>query len=73
MRIRDYIMNKEERALLVHCLSVAATTFDDQARALRTAAFSDDTFTKQAADARALADRLENADYLKVGREVPPR
>ena len=71
MRTRAYTMNREERALLVHCLRVAATTFDDNAQ-IETVAFRD-RLLKQAADARALADRLAAAAYLHVGREVLPK
>jgi hypothetical protein len=63
-------MTREERAQLLHCLRVAATTFDDNAQ-IETVAFRD-RLLKQAADARALANRLENAGYIKVGREVVP-
>ena len=63
-------MTREERAQLLHCLRVAATTFDDNAQ-IETVAFRD-RLLKQAADARALANLLENAGYIKVGREVVP-
>jgi hypothetical protein len=62
-------MNREERATLVHCLRVAATSLDDNAR---TAETFRDRLWQQAADARALADRLEAAEYVRVGREVTP-
>jgi len=64
-------MNQMERGNLVHCLRVAATTFDDNAQ-IETVAFRD-RLLKQAADARALADRLETAAYIHVGREVLPK
>jgi len=70
VRTRDFTMTREERAQLLHCLRVAATTFDDNAQ-IETVAFRD-RLLKQAADARALANRLENAGYIKVGREVVP-
>jgi len=71
VRTRDYTMTREERAQLVHCLRVAATTFDDNAQ-IETVAFRD-RLLKQAADARALADRLAAAAYIHVGREVLPK
>ena len=71
MRTRDFTMTREERAQLLHCLRVAATTFDDNAQ-IETVAFRD-RLLKQAADARALADRLEAAAYIHIGREVTSR
>jgi hypothetical protein len=62
-------MNREERSQLLHCLRVAATTFDDNAR-IETVPFRD-RLLQQAADARRLADRLEAAAYIHVGRETP--
>jgi hypothetical protein len=62
-------MNQMERGNLVHYLRVAATALDDNAR---TAETFRDRLWQQAADARALADRLEVAAYIHVGGEVTP-
>jgi hypothetical protein len=67
VKARDYVMNQMERGNLVHYLRVAATGFDDAAR---TENPFRDRLLQQAADARALADRLEAASYVHVGAEV---
>jgi hypothetical protein len=69
-RTRDYALNKNERAMLVHYLRVAAARFDDDAQAGRADAAWRESMIKHSAEARALAARIENATYVRVGREV---
>ena len=59
-----------DRAALVHSLRVAATHFDDDAARATTAGMAEiaGNLTRQAAEARAIADRLEDATYVRVGR-----
>ena len=62
-------MTQTERATLVHDLRVAAGTFDDdavRAAELRLSAVVQ-ICQRQAAKAREIADRLEDADYIRVG------
>ena len=77
MRTRDYTLNKTERARLIHYLRVAATKFDDDAKLLTGpsavvtgAMVIGVEFRRQAAEAREIADRLEDADYIRVGHAV---
>lgn len=77
MRTRDYTLNKTERARLIHYLRVAATKFDDDAKLLTGpgavvtgAMVIGVEFQRQAAEAREIADRLEDADYIRVGHAV---
>ena len=72
MRTRDYTLNKTERARLIHYLRVAATKFDDDAKLLTgsSAEVIGVEFQRQAAEAREIADRLEDADYIRVGHAV---
>ena len=53
-------------------LRVAATYFDDDAERARKAGMAHiaGLLTRQAAEAREIADRLEDAGYIRVGREV---
>jgi len=63
-------MTSTERATLVHDLRVAATHFDDDAvRAIR-AGMRDiaQVLGRQAADAREIADRVEDAAYIRMGK-----
>ena len=62
-------MNETERATLVHDLRVAATHFDDDAERARKAGMADiaGLLTRQAVEAREIADRLEDAGYIRVG------
>jgi hypothetical protein len=72
MRSDTFEMNQTERATLVHDLRVAAGTFD--ADAVRAAELGLSAVVqicqRQAAQAREIADRLEDADYIRVGHGV---
>jgi hypothetical protein len=65
-------LSSKERATLVHGLRVAAGVFDDDAvrAAERGLSAVVQTRQRQAAQAREIADRLEDARYVRVGREV---
>jgi hypothetical protein len=65
-------MNQMERAMLVHCLRVAATKFDDDALLVPGVTDITERLAQMSAHARALADRLEHAAHVKLGREVRP-
>jgi len=63
--------------MLIHYLRVAATKFDDDAKLLTGpgavvtgAMVIGVEFRRQAAEAREIADRLEDADYIRVGHAV---
>ena len=65
-------LTQPDRAALIHDLRVAATHFDDDAVRAITAGMAEVAvmLMRQAAEARAIADRLEVAKYVRVGREV---
>lgn len=65
-------MTQAERVTLVHDLRVAATHFDDDAARATKAGMRDiaQVLAHQAAEAREIADRLEDADYIRVGHGV---
>jgi len=65
-------MTSTERATLVHDLPVAATHFDDDAARATKVGMSDiaQMLARQAVEAREIADRLEDADYIRVGHGV---
>lgn len=62
-------MNQTERTRLVHDLRVAATHFDDDAERARKEGMADiaGLLTRQAVEAREIADRLEDAGYIRIG------
>jgi hypothetical protein len=65
----SFEMTKSERARLIRYLRVAASKFDDDAKLLTgsgTAVIGVE-FQRQAAEAREIADRLEDAGYIRVG------
>jgi hypothetical protein len=64
-------MSQPQRATLVHHLRVSATHFDDDAARAITAGMTEAAgrLMRQAAEAREIADRLEDARYVRVGRE----
>ena len=66
-----FTLPRTPRAALVHCLRVAATRFDNDAQASVTPAFRE-RMTRQAAEAREIADRLEAAATIHVGTVKVP-
>jgi hypothetical protein len=72
MRSDTFELTQPDRATLVHDLRVAATHFDDDAARATTAGMTEaaGVLTRQAAQARGIADRLEDARYVRVGRAV---
>ena len=65
-------LTKPDRAALIHNLRAVAGAFDDDAVRATTAGMAEvaSVLMHQAAEARAIADRLEGAGYVRVGREV---
>jgi hypothetical protein len=65
-------MTQAGRATLVHDLRVAATHFDDDAARATKAGLAKvaGRLIRQAAEAREIADRLEDAAYIRVGHGV---
>ena len=63
-------MTSTERATLVHDLRVAATHFDDDAARATKAGMRDiaQVLAHQAAEAREIADRIEDAAYIRMGK-----
>ena len=63
-------MTSTERATLVHDLRVAATHFDDDAARATKAGMRDiaQALAHQAAEAREIADRVEDAAYIRMGK-----
>ena len=63
-------MTSTERATLVHDLPVAATHFDDDAARATKAGMRDiaQVLAHQAAEAREIADRVEDAAYIRMGK-----
>ena len=63
-------MTSTERATLVHDLRVAATHFDDDAARATKAGMRDiaQVLAHQAAEARKIADRIEDAAYIRMGK-----
>ena len=63
-------MTSTERATLVHDLRVAATRFDDDAARATKAGMRDiaQVLAHQAAEAREIADRVEDAAYIRMGK-----
>ena len=63
-------MTSTERATLVHDLRVAATHFDDDAARATKAGMRDiaKVLAHQAAEAREIADRVEDAAYIRMGK-----
>ena len=63
-------MTSTERATLVHDLRVAATHFDDDAARATKAGMRDvaQVLAHQAAEAREIADRVEDAAYIRMGK-----
>jgi hypothetical protein len=62
-------MQKCQRKHLIHCLRVAATKFDDDAKLVigSGGVVMGEELQRYAAEAREIADRLEDADYIRVG------
>lgn len=67
-------MTSTERATLVHDLRVAATHFDDDAARATKAGMRDvaQVLAHQAAEAREIADRVEDAAYIRMGKARNP-
>ena len=67
-------MTQTERATLVHDLRVAATHFDDDAARATKAGMRDiaHVLAHQAAEAREIADRVEDAAYIRMGKARNP-
>ena len=63
-------MTSTERATLVHDLRVAATHFDDDAARATKAGMRDiaQVLAHQPAEAREIADRVEDAAYIRMGK-----
>jgi len=63
-------MTSTERATLVHDLRVAATHFDDDAARATKAGMRDiaQVLAHKAAEAREIADRVEDAAYIRMGK-----
>jgi galactokinase len=63
-------LTQPDRATLVYDLRVAATQFDDDAARATTAGMTGaaSVLMRQAAEARAIADRLSDARYVRIGR-----
>ena len=63
-------MTSTERATLVHDLRVAATHFDDDAARATKAGMRDiaQVLAHQAVEAREIADRVEDAAYIRMGK-----
>ena len=64
-----------ERAMLVHALRDAAERFKDSAVALERllAQALAAQFRRHAGDARALAERIATAVYVRIGKPMGPR
>jgi hypothetical protein len=68
-------LNLAERALLVHALRNAAEQFEGNAVALERllAQALAVQFRRYASDARALAERIATAVYVRIGKPMRPR
>ena len=67
-------LDEDQRSTLVHCLHVAEERFMEDVKVCKAppAGFERlaDQLERQAKAARELSDRIENAEYVKVGAEV---
>ncbi len=70
MRSDTFELTQPDRAALIHDLRVAATHFDDDAARATMAGMAEvaSVLQHQAAEAPEIADRLEDARYVRVGR-----
>lgn len=71
-------LTEDQRSILTHALYVAATRFEENAGTAKGLETHEDVrrnladqFTKQALDTRALADRIDNAEYIEIGPDTP--
>jgi hypothetical protein len=71
---RPFVLTKDQNTTLVHCLRLAATKFHDDALSYAAARLPDigQVLMRRAAEARELADRLADAEYVKVGSGRKP-
>jgi hypothetical protein len=71
---RPFALKPNQRATLVHGLRVAATHFDDDAArgTKKGMAGIAKVLARQAAEVREIADRLEVAEYIRVGTVNAP-
>ena len=67
---KPFALTAKQRATLVHGLRVAATHFDDDAARATKAGMRDiaQVLAHQAVEAREIADRVEDAAYIRVGK-----
>lgn len=69
-------LTEDQRNTLTHCLRIAAQKFTENVAHLKDGGSGRlypemrSQFDRQAAEARGLADRIESAEYVKLGREV---
>lgn len=66
-------LTEDQRYTLLHSLRVAAEKFEANAETCREEAGGAriaDQFIRQAAQTREIADRIESAEYVKLGRET---
>lgn len=69
-------VSEDQRSTITHCLYVAAERFEENAKSANEietygVRHLGEQFTRQALEARALAERIDNAEYIEIGPDTP--